>query len=83
MDLFRKTPFDGSKQRRLKREGASLKTQNPFPRLPASLVRTLLSWEANAGSDLLRAMGWAVTERMPQAHDHQFGQKDTQKAAHL
>lgn len=65
------------------RERASLKTQNPFFRLPVSLVGTLLSWEANAGSDLLRAIGWAVTERMPRAHDPQFGQKDTQKATHM
>lgn len=28
-------------------------------------------------------MGWAVTERVQQAHGHQFGQKDAQNATHL
>lgn len=40
-------------------------------------------WGSCAGRKLLRAMGWAVTERVGQAHDHQFEQKNAQKAAHM
>lgn len=67
MDLLRNATFAGSKHRR--DEGASLK-------IPASAPQAACLFSGNncplgklrAGNTLLRAMGWAVTERKGQAH---------------